>query len=68
MDEKKRTARKTAEHLADYAADDESGFAIAWAILALADALRDHAEVMREMLDDTNAEIRSLAEAVLQSD
>lgn len=38
--EKKRTARELAEHLADYAADDESGFAIAWAILDLADAIR----------------------------
>ena len=35
-----------------------------YATLELADAVRDHAEVMREMLDDTNAEIRNLAEAV----
>lgn len=39
-----------------------------YAILDLADAIRDHAEVMREMLDDTNAEIGKLAEAVQQLD
>ena len=66
---KVRTVREQAEYLlASMGHARTIQQAQVYATLALADAVRDHAEVMREMLGDTNAEIGRLAEAVQRLD